>query len=76
METLVATVEETRALLAEAERAYHDLRIGQSVKVIVHQNGQRMEYTQASGPALKSYINELKAELGQSTVSGPMRVLF
>lgn len=72
----MATSDEISALLKEAEIAYHELRIGVSVKVMVHQNGQRVEYTQASGPALKSYINELKAQLGTPTVAGPMRVFF
>lgn len=64
-------------LLREAEQAYHELAIGQSVKVIVHQNGQRMEYTPASLTRLKSYIQELKSLLGHPTTpSPPLRAFF
>lgn len=72
----MATNDEISALLREAETAYHELRIGVSVKVMVHQNGQRVEYVQASAPALRAYINELKAQLGSTGVSGPMKVFF
>lgn len=71
----VSTREEIIALLKEAEAAYHELVIGQSVKVIVHQNGQRIEYTAANRSALKSYIAELKSNLGP-VQAGPMRVFF
>lgn len=64
-------------LLREAEQAYHELAIGQSVKVIVHQNGQRMEYSPATKTMLKTYIQELKAQLGQPAMpSPPMRAFF
>ena len=64
-------------LLREAEQAYHELAIGQSVKVVVHQNGQRMEYTPATKTMLKTYIQELKAQLGQPAMpSPPMRAFF
>lgn len=64
-------------LLREAEQAYHELAIGQSVKVVVHQNGQRMEYTPATKTTLKTYIQELKAQLGeQASPARPMRAFF
>ena len=64
-------------LLREAEQAYHELAIGQSAKVIVHQNGQRMEYSPATKTMLKTYIQELKAQLGQPAMpSPPMRAFF
>lgn len=75
----MSTRDETIALLREAKAAYHDLVLGLHPKVIVHQNGQRVEYTSTNRGALKSYITELEASLGSSngqTVSGPMRVFF
>lgn len=71
----MATTEELTALLAEAEKAYHDLVMGVSVRIVAHQNGTRVEYTPASRPALRSYINELKMQIGGST-TGPMKVFF
>lgn len=71
----VSTREETIALLREAEAAYHELVLGLAPKVIVHQNGQRVEYNSANRNVLKSYIAELKVSLG-TLPSGPMRVFF
>ena len=49
-----------QAKLAEAEKAYHELMLGQSVRVFVDQNGERVEYTAANKLALQSYINQLR----------------
>ncbi len=77
MGAVVATTEELQALLTEAETAYHDLCIGNSVRVMVHQNGTRVEYTPANRFALQAYINDLKRQLGVLTnVARPMRVWF
>lgn len=73
----MATNEEMTALLKEAEKSYHDLVLGVAPKVIVHQNGQRVEYNVASLPRLKAYIAELKGALGlPSSPRPPMRVWF
>lgn len=73
----MSTDAQLRLYLAEAKQAYHDLRTGVSVKVMVHQNGQRVEYVQANAPMLKAYIAELETALGGApTVSGPMKVFF
>jgi len=73
----VATREELTALLKEAEQAYHELAIGQSVKVIVHQNGQRVEYNSTTLPRLRTYIQDLKSQLGLPTAPRPpMRAFF
>ena len=73
----MATRDEISALLREAEAAYHDLLIGVSVRVVVHQNGQRMEYSPASRGALAAYIAELKRQLDPVAMAPrPMRVFF
>jgi len=68
-----------------AESAYDDLLVGDSVRVLVDQNGERMEFTSANRPALGTHIQSLKQEYangctldnsGSSSSSGPMRFLF
>lgn len=70
---------EERALLttrlAEAEQAYHALRLGQSARVYVDSNGERVEYAAANADRLRAYIVELKSQLGLSTgITGPLNV--
>lgn len=71
-----------QAKLAEAEKAYHELMLGQSVRVFVDQNGERVEYTAANKLALQSYINQLRSQMtdGSSCVAlascGPLRFTF
>lgn len=65
------TLYETR--LAEAETAYHDLRLGKQARVFVDQNGERVEFAVANASRLQAYIMELKSMLGKSTgITGPM----
>lgn len=60
--------------LAEAEQAYHDYRMGNSARVFVDQNGERVEYSAVNIAGLRSYIIELKGLLGQNTgITGPMQ---
>lgn len=79
----MATTEELTALLQEAEKAYHDLVLGVAPKVIVHQNGQRLEYNSTTRNSLKSYIEELRQQLAAldpnvtpAYARRPMRVWF
>ena len=58
--------------LAEAELAYHNLMIGNTAKVFVDQNGERIEYNTASSARLAAYIQELKRQL-ETVVAGPMQ---
>jgi hypothetical protein len=68
----------TAEKLVEAERALHDLIIGQSARVVVDQNGERIEYTAANSHKLRTYIDELKRELQKPAVgsNGPLRAVF
>lgn len=71
----------TAQLLAEAEKAYHQLMLGQSVRVFVDQNGERVEYTAANRDALLNYINALRSQItsgscGAPKVNKPLRFTF
>jgi len=70
--------DEQRALyktrLAEAEQSYHDFRMGNSARVFVDQNGERVEYSSTNINGLRAYILELKGLLGlPSGIVGPMQ---
>lgn len=64
--------------LVEAEDAFHNLVTGTSARVVVDQNGERIEYTAANTGKLRQYIEELKREIGGSTLgsNGPLRAVF
>lgn len=53
--------------LADAEAKYHLLLTGQSARVIVDQNGERVEFTSASATRLAGYIADLKRQLGSGS---------
>lgn len=52
-----------QARLDEAVAAYHQLTIGQSARVVVDQNGERVEFTAANSAKLASYITSLRMQL-------------
>lgn len=66
--------------LVQAEQAYHDLMVAGSVRVVVDQNGERVEYTAVNAARLLAYIADLRgliaAEAGIYPVRGPARVIF
>ena len=66
----------TQTKLDEAEDALHSIQIGGQARVVVDQNGERVEYSVASVPRLKQYILEMKIELGQATIAGPLKPGF
>lgn len=53
----------TQELLDEALVAYHLLQTGNKPRVIVDQNGERIEYTAANPGGLSRYIEYLKTLL-------------
>ena len=66
MATTTLTAEELlllKARLAEAEESYHLLLTGRSARVVVDQNGERVEFTAANRASLYSYILELRSRL-------------
>lgn len=68
-----------KALLAQAEKAYHQLLIG-GVASFTDQNGEKVEYRAANRPALLTYINQLREALGMPPflggVSRPMGIVL
>ena len=50
--------------LEEAENALHDLNVTGAIRVVVDQNGERIEYTPTNTVRLSTYINKLKTDLG------------
>jgi hypothetical protein len=65
--------------LSEAESAYHNLQTGVMPRVVVDQNGQRVEFTAANKADLYRYILDLKAQLPDATLDhypGPAQFLF
>jgi len=61
MATIPLTVLQQR--LDEARTAYHLLQTGRSARVVVDQNGERVEFTAANRASLYAYIRELEAQL-------------
>jgi hypothetical protein len=62
--------------LTDARKQYHLLATGKQAKVLVDQNGERIEYSVASMTRLASYIADLERQLGQGTPLGPMRTFL
>ena len=64
--------------LAAAELAYDRLMTGKAPRVLVDQNGERIEFTPANAGRLKAYIVDLQTQLGlaQVRVVGPMRTFL
>ncbi len=52
--------------LADAETKYHLLLTGQMARVVVDQNGERVEFTAANASRLQAYIQDLQRQLGHS----------
>lgn len=70
-----------QARLDEAKQAYHDLVTGTKARVIVDQNGEKVEFTAPNRQALYAYIQELERILCPPTQSPsfnlmPMRFTF
>jgi membrane protease subunit (stomatin/prohibitin family) len=49
--------------LNEAVAAYHQLTTGQAARVVVDQNGERVEFVAANSAKLASYITSLRMQL-------------
>jgi len=64
--------------LDDAKAAYHELLTGRSARVVVDQNGERVEYTPANAARLAAYIASLEGQLAGANKEpkGPMKVWF
>jgi len=61
--------------LKDAQAEYHSLMTGNKVRVVIDQNGERVEFTAANAGKLAQYIESLKARVSGAN-RGPMRVYF
>lgn len=68
----MSDITELKQRLAAAEKAYHDLMTGGSVRVFVDQNAERVEYTAANKQNLWSYIIGLRSLICQLDPSDPI----
>lgn len=68
----------TAAQLDEARTAYHQLMTGTKARVVVDQNGERVEFTATTAGKLAQYIESLEIALGEKSRSAnfPMKVFF
>lgn len=55
--------------LAEAKAAYHSLQTGTMARVVVDQNGERVEFVAANAQKLYSYIQLLESQCPCAPVS-------
>lgn len=58
--------------LKEAKDALHQLNTGGSVRVVVDQNGERVEYTAANRQSLLAYIMRLQSAINSNNPCGAM----
>lgn len=58
--------------LDDAKKAYHELQVGRSARVVVDGgDGSRLEFSAANRQALYSYIKELESKLGLTNPASP-----
>lgn len=50
-------------LLTEAKAAYHDLMTGKAARVVVDQNGEKVEFVAANRQGLYLYIQQLEMQI-------------
>lgn len=64
--------------LEDAQKAYHLLNTGKMARVVVDQNGERVEFTATNRTALYNYIQQLEQQVNASrTINNkPARFLF
>jgi hypothetical protein len=62
--------------LAEAQNALHLLVTGRQARVVVDQNGERVEFTMTSVSQLQAYIASLQAEGSPTAPTGPLKFIF
>lgn len=66
--------------LEEAEAAYHSLQTGRMPRVVVDQNGERVEFTAANASKLYAYISDLRTQISVASnvlpKNGPIQFTF
>lgn len=66
----------TQQHLNEARAAYYKIISGQSVSVVIDQNGERIEFQRGNVVALEAYIRRIESELSAASgygVHAPLR---
>jgi hypothetical protein len=63
----------TQPLLDDARAKYHALMTGTSARVLVDQNGEKVEFTAAKKQDLYNYIGQLEAQLAPVSTPADMR---
>ena len=58
--------------LAQAKAALKEILMGNKAKVVVDQNGERVEFAAANVDRLRAWIFEMDLAWGNKTVTGPM----
>lgn len=61
--------------LEDAKEQYHALMTGQKPRVLVDQNGERIEFTATNAAKLQLYIASLERQISSKS-SGPAGVFF
>lgn len=62
--------------LAAARIAYFNLMTGKAVKVVIDQNGERVEFVAANADRLRAYIAALEAQIAGATLRRPLVPVF
>lgn len=78
------TCEEITAALIDAETAYGNLLMGKSARVLVDNNGERVEFTSANQAKLGAYVEQLRRRQAtvcaipsaSAPITGPLRFTF
>lgn len=69
-----------RERLDKAREQYHKLMMGKASRVMVDQNGERVEYTAVSAASLMAYIRDLEGKLDTASrggrAVGPLRFVW
>ena len=69
----------TKEMLNEARVAYFRISTGQSVAVVIDQNGERIEFQKANLTALADLIRKMEMDLSVASSTDayrPLRVFF
>ena len=76
MANCTLTTEERAAMLvdlADAKAALKEILMGNKAKVVVDQNGERVEFAAANVDRLRAWITEMEYRLGLCRGGKPMR---
>lgn len=75
-------IDDVKKLLVEAQQAYHDLLTGNKARVVVDQNGERVEFVATNRANLYQYVQSLQKQVDDCLatetpkVGGPLRFFF